>query len=294
MSELASESTTQRELASETSTRTTQEPAGPPPITEAGRPATRPMQAFLAVLSRDVFVTGRELPSFLAQTLIQPFFFLLIFVVVLGHSGFVSPEYGSIMLPGLLAMNAMFAALQAVALPLVFEFSWTREIDDRLLAPMPIPLVAIEKIVFAALRGLAASVLMVPIGLLMVDVHWPLSGLLPGLLMVVLGALLGATVGMVIGTAVPPRRINILFAVIFTPLLFTGSVQYPWLTLADLRVFQVISALNPLTYVSEGIRSALVPQVPHLAYWLDVLVAVAAIAVFTVLGIRGFMRRALD
>ncbi|GAA1402288.1 hypothetical protein GCM10009613_62000 [Pseudonocardia kongjuensis] len=251
-------------------------------------------RAFLAVLRRDIFVTGKELPSFLAQVLVQPFFFLLVFVVVLGRGGFVAEGYGEIMLPGLIALNALFGALQSVTLPLVFELSWTREIDDRLLAPMPVWAVAVEKIVFAGLRGLLASLLMVPIGLLMVDVSWPAAGLPMALLMVVLGSLLGAAMGLTIGTAVPPRRINILFAVIFTPLLFTGSVQYPWLTLADLRWFQVLSALNPLTYVSEGLRAALVPHVPHIPMWICVLVPVLAIVLFTLLGIRGFLRRALD
>jgi ABC-2 type transport system permease protein len=251
-------------------------------------------RAFLAVLRRDVYVTGRELPSFLAQTLVQPFFFLLVFVVVLGRGGFVAEGYGEIMLPGLIALNAMFGALQSVTLPLVFELSWTREIDDRLLAPMPVWAVAVEKVVFASLRGLLASLLMVPIGLLMIDVSWPQEGLLPALAMVVLGSLLGAAMGLTIGTAVPPRRINVIFAVIFTPLLFTGSVQYPWLTLEDLRWFQVLSALNPLTYVSEGLRAALVPQVPHMPLWLCVVVPVLAVVLFMLLGIRGFLRRALD
>lgn len=253
-----------------------------------------PGRAFRAVLRRDVFVTGKELPTFLAQTLIQPFFFLLVFVVVLGRSGLVSAQYGSIMLPGLIALNAMFGALQAVTLPLVFELSWTREIDDRLLAPMPVWAVAVEKVVFASMRGLLASLLMVPIGLLMVDVSWPVSGLLPAAVMVVLGALLGAAMGLWLGTAVPPRRINVIFAVIFAPLLFTGSVQYPWPTLADLRWFQVVSALNPLTYVSEGIRASLVPQVPHIPLWICLIVPVVAIVFFTLIGIRGFLRRALD
>lgn len=251
-------------------------------------------RAFLAVLRRDVYVTGRELPSFLAQTLVQPFFFLLVFVVVLGRGGFVAEGYGEIMLPGLIALNAMFGALQSVTLPLVFELSWTREIDDRLLAPMPVWAVAVEKVVFASLRGLLASLLMVPIGLLMIDVSWPAEGLLPALAMIVLGSLLGAAMGLTIGTAVPPRRINVIFAVIFTPLLFTGSVQYPWLTLEDLRWFQVLSALNPLTYVSEGLRAALVPQVPHMPLWLCVVVPVLAVVLFMLLGIRGFLRRALD
>ncbi|MFP5019997.1 ABC transporter permease [Pseudonocardia phyllosphaerae] len=268
-----------------------------------GGPAARPEpaggraptgKAFLAVLRRDIYVTGKELPSFLAQTLIQPFFFLLVFVVVLGRGGFVSAGYGSIMLPGLIALNAMFGALQAVTLPLVFELSWTREIDDRLLAPMPVWSVAVEKVVFAALRGLLAALLMVPIGVLMVDVDWPVSGLLPAFGAVVLGALVGASVGLFLGTAVPARRINILFAVVFAPIMFTGSVQYPWPTLADLPWFQVLSALNPLTYVSEGIRAALVPQVPHMPPWACVVAPIVAIGLFTLLGIRGFLRRALD
>ena len=255
---------------------------------------TSPTTAFLAVLGRDVFVTGKELPAFLAQVLLQPFFFLLVFVVVLSTGGFVSAGYGEIMLPGLLALNAVFGALQAVSFPLVFEFSYTREIDDRLLAPMPVYLVAVEKMVYAMLRGLCASLLMVPVGLFMVDVSWPVAGLLPALLMVVLGATLGATIGLVIGTSVQPRRIQVLFAVIFTPLLFTGSVQYPWLSLGDLPWFQVLSALNPLTYVSEGIRATLVPEVPHLPLPLCALVSVVACAGFGALGIRGFLRRALD
>ena len=50
------------------------------------------------------------------------------------------------MLPGLLALNAFFGGLQSVAFPLVLDFAWTREIEDRLLAPISLPLVAVEKI----------------------------------------------------------------------------------------------------------------------------------------------------
>lgn len=258
-------------------------------------PPCSPGRAFLAVLSRDVHVTGKELSAFLAQVLIQPFFFLFIFATVLGSAGFVSGNYGQIMLPGLLALNAFFGALQAVAFPLVLDFAWTREIEDRLLAPIPIPLVGVEKVVFGALRGLLASLLMVPVGFLVLhDVAWPVGGLAPALLSTALGALLGGTMGLTIGTLVPARRINVLFAVIFAPLMFTGSVQFPWHALGNQRWFQVLCALNPLTYVSEGIRASLVPSVPHLPYGLCVLVSLVAIAGFAWLGIKGFLRRALD
>lgn len=266
-----------------------------PAVGRAAVPPCSPARAFLAVLSRDVHVTGKELPAFLAQTLIQPFFFLFIFAKVLGSAGFVSTGYGQIMLPGLLALNAFFGALQAVAFPLVMDFAWTREIEDRLLAPMPIPLVAVEKMVFGALRGLLASLLMVPIGLLVLPaVSWPLDSLAPALFCTILGALLGGTMGLAIGTLVSPRRISVLFAVIFAPLMFTGSVQFPWYALTGERWFQVLCALNPLTYVSEGIRASLVPTVPHLPYGLCVAVTIAAVAGFAWIGVRGFLRRALD
>ncbi|NUT93024.1 MAG: ABC transporter permease [Saccharothrix sp.] len=251
-------------------------------------------KTFGALLWRDVFVTGRELPSFLAQVIIQPFFILFIFAKVLGDIGFVQGDFAAVLLPGIVAMNGFLGALQNTTLPLVLDFSWTREIEDRLLAPIPIPLVAVEKMVFGALRGLLAAVLMVPIGFLMLDVTWPVSGLPAALLVIVLGSLAGAAVGMVIGTSVSPRHITVMFAVILTPLLFTGSAQFPWTELDGLRWFQVVCALNPLTYVSEGTRAVLAPGVPHIPLWVCLVVLVVSIAGFGALGIRGFLRRALD
>jgi ABC-2 type transport system permease protein len=149
--------------------------------------------------------------------------------------------------------------------------------------------------VFGALRGLVAAVLMVPIGFVMLQgISWPATGIPVAAVVVLLGALAGAALGMVIGTAVPPRRINIMFAVILTPLIFTGSAQFPWTELSHLRWFQVVCALNPLTYVSEGMRAELVPHVPHIPVAVCLLVLVAACLLFGALGIRGFLRRALD
>jgi ABC-2 type transport system permease protein len=42
-------------------------------------------------------------------------------------------------------------------------------------------------------------------------------------------------VSLVLGTAVVPNRINIVFSLVFTPLLFTGCSQYPWPSLDRLR-----------------------------------------------------------
>jgi ABC-2 type transport system permease protein len=136
---------------------------------------------------------------------------------------------------------------------------------------------------------------MIPIGILVLgSIPWRWSALPLFLGVLVLASLLGACLGLVLGTAVKPASINIVFSLVFTPLLFTGASQYPWPSLARLRWFQIVTAGNPMTYASEGLRAALVPNVPHIATWISLTVLPLAIAALLAIGLRGFYRRAVD
>lgn len=263
----------------------------PLPVASPGR-----LRVLGFLLRRDILVAGRELLPFLAQTVVQPFFTLFVFGAVLPRVGFVDGNgFAAVLLPGVVAVTALLGGLQSTTMPLVMDFSWGREIEDRLLAPVPIAVVAVEKMLFGALRGILSALLMVPIGLLMLPVSWAWSAV-PGLLLVVvLGALTGASLGMVLGTHVPPRQITVMFAVILTPVMFTGAVQFPVLSLgSSLWWYRVVCTVNPLTYASESLRAFVVPGVPHVPLWLGLPVLVATIAVFGGIGIRGFLRRAVD
>lgn len=258
------------------------------------RTATR---TFFFILWRDIFVTGRELGPFLAQVLVEPFFILFVFGKVLGELGYTSGGFQQVLLPGVVALNSFLVSLQNTALPLVIDFSWTKEIEDRLLAPIPTSLVAVEKVVFGALRGITASLVMIPVGFLILDdVSWPMDSFPSTLGVLLMGALAGSTVGLTIGTLAPPRHISVIFAVTLTPLMFTGCTQFPWHGLADIRWFQVLCAINPLTYVSEGIRALLLPPggPASIPLWVDLLALSGAIVIFGLIGIRGFHRRAQD
>jgi ABC-2 type transport system permease protein len=251
--------------------------------------------AFFAILRRDLYVTWRQLPAFLAQVILQPLFLLFVFGKVLGSLGYTRPGYADLLFPGLLALTAVVTGMQALAFPLVIEFGWTKEIEDRLLAPIDTGLVAAEKVLFATLRALAATALMIPIGILVLgSIPWRWSALPLFLAVLVLASVLGACLGLVLGTAVKPASINIVFSLVFTPLLFTGCSQYPWPSLSRLRWFQVITAGNPMTYASEGLRAALVPSVPHIATWISLTVLPLAIVALLATGLYGFYRRALD
>ena len=253
------------------------------------------LRALVAILRRDLVVTWNDLPAFLAQVIMQPLFLLLVFGKILGSLGYTRPGYAQLLFPGLLSLTVVITAMQALAFPLVAEFGWTMEIEDRLLAPLPTALVAAEKVIFASLRAWVATLLMLPIGAIILgSIPWVWSNLPLFIAMIVLGALLGASMGLVIGTYVTPQRLNIVFSLVFTPLLFTGSSQYPWPSLENLRWFQVITALNPMTYVSEGLRAAMVPEVPHIDPAIGLSVLTCALVILFALGLRGFYRRAIN
>ncbi len=106
-----------------------------------------------------------------------------------------------------------------------------------------------------------------------------------------------------IGTLIKPERIGLMFALIFTPLLFTGCTYYPWSALGNIKWFQIVTLFNPLTYAAEGMRYAMVPAVHLFGHTITlatldmrwVLLALSGtIVVFFILGTRTFHRRVVS
>ena len=262
---------------------------------------TLALNAFLAILERDIVVTKREFIAFLLQALMQPLFFLFIFGKVLPGMGLAAGNFVSLMLPGIVGLTIMIAAMQGVTLPLVLDLGFAREIDDRLLSPLPVGLVAFEKVLFAAMRGVVAGSVIFPLAYLILGDRYAVRADRIGTLigMIVLTALMGSGIGLVMGTAIKPEQISLMFTVIFTPLLFTGCTYYPWAALNTIRWFQIVTLFNPLTYAAEGLRYSMVPplhgrEMPTLGvHW--VLAALCASIVGTlVVGSRTFRRRVVS
>jgi len=254
------------------------------------------LTAFGYLLWRDLWVTLRQWPTFIAQTFMQPVFFLFVFGTVLPKIGVANGGYSTVLLPGIIGLTVVLTAMQAVSLPLTLEFGFTKEIEDRLLSPLPVWAVAVQKIVYAAVRGLIAGVLIFPLGRLILGSNFQVNTGHIGLLLVVLvlGGFGGAALGLTLGTFVQPNQIGLLFSLIVTPLLFTGCVQYPWALLDRIRWFQIVCLFSPLTYASEGFRAALTPANPHLGVVWVIAGQIFFLLLFSVLGVRGFLRKAID
>ena len=121
------------------------------------------LTALLAIISRNLLVMRREALTFLVQMLVQPLFFLFVFGKVLPTIGAASAGFSTLLLPGIVAFTVFIMMLQGPSVELARDLGFTREIEDQLLAPLPIALVAVEKILLSALRGLIAGAFVFPL-----------------------------------------------------------------------------------------------------------------------------------
>ncbi len=252
------------------------------------------LRVFGALLHRDVRVARRELPFFLLRTVLQPVLFVVVFGYLIPRMGYISRGYAAAMLPGMLAVALTLASIQAVALPLVQDFGWSKEIEDRLLAPTPTWVVALEKVVAGGLQGVISALVVLPISLLIMGDVPGLTLSRFGLLLAVtaLGSLAFSALGLWFGTAVPPQQISMMF-VVFTPMIFFGCAYFPWKGLAHVPALQIAVLVNPLTFVAEGMRGALTPGVPHMPLPAAAGALLLIGGAFGVLGLRSFSRRAI-
>lgn len=258
-------------------------------------PAVSHTRVFLALLRRDLRVARRELPYFLVRTTVQPLLFVVVFGWLLPKMGFVRGDYGAALLPGILAVSLAFSAVQSVALPMVAEFGWTREIEDRLLAPVPTWLVAAEKVFAGILQGFVAALVVLPIaGLLMGPVEaLTLREIETVIAVIVLGGAAFSALGLLMGTAINPEQIGLMFSVVVAPMIFFGAAYYPWAGLDAVPALKWAVLVNPLVYVSEGMRAALTPELPHMPLLAVLGGLLGMTALFWVLGYRSFLRRAV-
>ena len=285
------------------------EAATPQPTLAVRSAAASSRIAFGAMLLRDLVVLRKRLREFVPRTLIQPLLLCFVFLYVFptigtgvggGQGAAGESAFATILVAGVVGLSIMFQGIQAVALPMVQEFGYTREIEDRVLAPLPVSLVALEKVTFGALQGLLAAVLVFPIAAVVhasdihihLQVHWLVLLTLTPLACVTCSAL-----GLTFGTIFDPRSVPLLFGIIILPLTFLGGTYYAWTTLAPVTVagfhwLQILVLLNPLIYINEGFRAALTSS-PHMTLWAVYPALTGFCALFLWAGIRNFKRRVI-
>src|SRR5215467_4556462 len=143
------------------------------PAATASSPKVQYVRAFAGLFLRDLHVLRREMFPFVIRVCMNPLLFLFVFTFVMPHmsggaamnptAAMAGGNFRTVLLPGLMAVAIMFSGIAAVALPLAQEFGVTREIDDRVMCPLPVSAVALEKIVFSSLQSIIAAIVVFPL-----------------------------------------------------------------------------------------------------------------------------------
>jgi ABC-2 type transport system permease protein len=261
-------------------------------------------KAFLGLFLRDLRVLTREFLPFLLRVGMQPLLFLFVFTFILPRMGGANPmaagggkvDFGTIILPGLMAVAIMFSGIAAVALPLSSEFGITREIDDRVMCPLPLWAVALEKVCFSAMQSIIAALLVIPMAIYIpaVPVRADIANWFLLALVLVLASLLAGSLGLVIGSTVNPKQIGLVFSIIVVPITFLGCVYYPWAWLDKIKWLKITVLFNPIVYMSEGLRAAVTPSIAHMPWWAILTALVFFLAVLGRWGLKGFLGRVLS
>lgn len=259
-------------------------------------------RAFWGLILRDARVLVREVVGFLLRTVMNPLLFTFVFTYVLPKTGGAfapsggTQTFATVLVPGLVAVAIFFQGIAAVALPLATELGGTREIEDRVMAPLPVTLVGVEKVVWSAVQSVVAAAVVFPLVLVIPAekvsvsvVSWPAL-----IAVVLLASLVAGFLGLLLGTIVKPRQIGLIFSLVVVPVTFLGCVYYPWERLHEIRWLQVVTLVNPLVYVSEGLRAALTPGVSHMSTPAFFAALIALTAILGVAGTRAFRRRVID
>jgi ABC-2 type transport system permease protein len=277
-------------------------------LTDAPVPHPTQWKTFAAMMAREFRVLGRNAPSTFIRALMQPLLFAFVFAYVLpkigggfsvgAGSGAGGINFATILVPGLMGSMFIMQGMFGTTMPLVMEFSWQRTIEDRALAPVPIRVLGIQKITAGAIQSFIGASIVFPIAFW---VHAPgqgphihVSNWFLLIVVMVFASTMTAALGLLLGTMIDPRKIQMIFAVVLLPLTMLGCVFYPWSALHAIRWLQIAVLINPMVYMTEGLRAALTPGLGHMALWAILTALIGGTLIFGALAVRTFQNRVIN
>jgi len=266
--------------------------------------------ALMALMLRDLVVLRKNFAEFVVRTLVQPFLLVFVFLYVfptigqgVGGGGGRAQEsqFATVLVAGVIGISIMFQGIQAVAMVMAQEFGYTREIEDRVQAPCPIWLVGVAKVLSGATQGLIAALIVFPIAAVVhasgVEAHlyvnWPIM-----ITLIPLACVTMTSLGLLLGTLFEARNLGLMFGFVVLPLTFLGGTYYQWTKLSPVKLdgihwLQILVLINPLIYVTEGMRAGLT-HASHMPLYVIYPVLIAFCATFLTLGLRKFRGRVLS
>lgn len=252
---------------------------------------------FWTMVKRDLVVQRRNWGEFVFRVAMLPFILILTYGYVLPHVGILAKDFPNQLFPGMLGMSLLVTGIHGTAIPLTMDFNNTREIEDRLQAPISASLVAFGKMFVGMLESWIGALIVLPISLIFMGSRLTISlsgiELLKLLVVLLLGSIASASLGLLVGTIVKPMQIVAMFPGFLMPVIFSGAIFFSWRALSVVPVVQIIYLINPLVYLNEALRNLFIPQMNSMPFWISILGLIAFTILMGTVGFKRFMKMAV-
>ena len=250
--------------------------------------------AFWAMVHRDLLVQWRDKWEFVFRVAMLPFILILVYGFMLPAVGILPKSFPTHMFCGMIGMSMLITGIHGTAVPVSMDFHNLREIEDRLLAPVSSRTVAYAKMFVGILESFAGGLIVLPISLIFmgskISIQMSPAAVPLLLLVLILTAMASAALGLLVGTVVKPSQVAAMFPGFLMPVVFLGGIFYTWKQLAPLPVMQVITLLDPLTWINEAIRGIMTPQIASIPLGITISGILVWIVVMGVTALKRFDR----
>lgn len=225
------------------------------------------------------------------QTFFNQFINIAIWVVLtIVVMGYIMPffglphDFGVFQFAGALAAAGLFE-IYASSIELISDFQGDRTIDYRLTLPIPSQLVLLSKAVYFFIVYFVLSLFVFPMGKLSLWNQLDLYKIsyIKLLCIMIVQNIFYACLVLWIGSKITDmgKLSNVWRRFIF-PMWFLGGFQFSWYALYTITpVFAYINLLNPMIYITEALRVAVLGQPGYLPFWT----CLAAVLFFSVLSL---------
>jgi len=199
-------------------------------------------------------------------TFLFPIFMMLALSLRLGGKG-IDLEYMSFLIPGIVAVTAMFGATNETMSLVMDRMLGT--FDRILAAPVSSTSIIVGKTVAGTVMGFISAIVLMMIGAFIYNVSYGNIALVFLIIMLLCVCFTG--IGIIIsGLSSEPREANMLFNVLRFPLMLMSGIFFPVETLPI--PLQWVSRLFPLTYATEVIRA--LPEGLSTVVYIDIAILI--------------------
>ena len=250
-------------------------------------------KTFLALLHRDIIVFRPYAFGRLIDAVVWSFATLYVSCYILPHFGF-PPKFALFLTLGNIAAWCAFETGSCISVILGDLFG-INSLSYYVSLPLPSSLIFIRLILIDAYKSLVSTLPMLPIAKMILQDQIDLTTINYATLSVsyILCLLFFASLGVFISSLTPKmENISSVKLRILFPMWFLGCYQFSWHMMYQTSpLVAYANLLNPVTYITEGLRHSLPLQQPLIPFYICTIMTIIFIASCTLLSIRFFKKR---